>query len=138
MLTPQHDDSKLHDGMHYPTHHLIGVLRDGQEAEQATQRLHDAGYTDVVVLDGRPALETIHIRERAANPLARMWARLSAYLDGADTRQAALDALDHGHAIVMVYVSGTGQQDQVEGILRAHGALGLHYYGRWSIIELSH
>jgi hypothetical protein len=138
MRTPPYDDSQLHDGMHYPVGHLIGIVRDGQEAEKAARNLHDAGFTDVVVLDGRPALETIRSRERAAHPLARAWAQLSAYLsDEADARQAALDALDQGHAIVMVYASGVAQQDQAEGILRAHAARGLAYFGRWTITELS-
>ncbi|HEX6738824.1 MAG TPA: hypothetical protein VF310_11150 [Vicinamibacteria bacterium] len=138
MPTPQHDDSRLHDGMHYPVGHLIGIVRDGQEAEQAARSLCDAGSTDVVVLDGRPALKALRSRERAAQPLARAWARLSTYLsDEADARQAALDALDQGHAIVMVYASGREQRDQAEGILRAHGARGLAYFGRWTITELS-
>jgi hypothetical protein len=132
------DHSQLHDGMHYPVDHLVGVLRDGKEAEQAVRSLHEAGYVDIVVLNGRPALENIHARERAANPLARAWERLTIYLsDDSDARQAALDALDHGHAIVMVYAPKGAQEGQAEGILRTHGARALTYFGRWSITELS-
>ena len=131
MSTAPHDDSWLHDGIHYPVGHLVGVLRDGQEAEQVALSLHEAEFTDVVVLDGHPALETLHARERAANPLTRAWERLSIYLsDDTDARQAALDALDHGHAIVMVYASAGAQEDQAESILRAHGARALTYFGR--------
>jgi hypothetical protein len=138
MSTTRYDDSQLHDWMHYPVDHLIGVLRDGQEAGLAARSLHDAGYTDVVVLDGPPALAALHAQERTANPLTRAWAQLSAYLsDDADARQAAQAALDQGHAIVMVYASGRAQQDQAESILRARGARGLAYFGRWSITELS-
>jgi hypothetical protein len=138
MWTTSHDDSRLHDGMHHPVGHLVGVLRDGQEAEQAARSLHDAGFTDVVILDGHPALETLHARERAANSLAYAWERLSTYLSGdADSRQAALDALDHGHAIVMVYAAAGAQEDQAESILRIQGARGLTYFGRWTITHLS-
>jgi hypothetical protein len=58
--------------------------------------------------------------------------------DESDDRQAALDALDHGHAIVMVYASGKAQEDQAESILRAHGARELTYFGRWSITRFTH
>lgn len=137
MPTTRHDDSRLHDGMHYPVGHLIGVLRNADEAEQAAQSLYDAGYSDIEVLEGPAAREVIESSERAAHPLARAWARLSTYLsDDADTRQAALDALDQGHAIVMVRAPSAAQQDQAEGILRAHGAHSLAYFGRWAITEL--
>ena len=138
MPTTRHDDSRLHDGMHYPVGHLLGVLPNGDEAEQAAQSLYDAGYSDIVILEGPAAREAIESTERAAHPLARAWARLSAYLsDDADAREAALDALGQGHAIVMVHAPSAAQQDQAEGILRAHSARSLAYFGRWAITDLS-
>ena len=137
MATPPHEDSRLHDGMHYPVGHLVGVLRTGDEAEQAAQSLYAAGYTDIEVLEGPGAEEILESTEHAASPLARGWKRLSVYLsDETDAVQAASDALNQGHAIVMVYASDKAQEDQAERILRAHGAHGLTYYGRWSITEL--
>lgn len=138
MATPHHDDSRLHDGMHYPVGHLIGVLPNGDEAEQAAQSLYAAGYTDIEVLEGSGAQEILDSTERAASPLARAWNRLSIYLsDEDDTRWAASDALSRGHAIVMVYASGKAQEDQAESILLAHGARGLTYFGRWTITEVN-
>jgi hypothetical protein len=55
MSTPRHDDSQLHDGMHYPVGHLIGVLRTGDEAKQVAQSLYAAGYTDIEVVEGSGA-----------------------------------------------------------------------------------
>jgi hypothetical protein len=134
MSTPSHDDNRLHDGIYYPVNHLIGVLRDRQEAEKVAQSLHEAGFIDVVVLDGRLGLETLQIRESAAGPLARAWERLSVYLAGeTDDREAALAALDKGHAIVMVYARPGAQEDEAERILQAHNAHGLIYFGRWTI-----
>jgi hypothetical protein len=138
MSTPSHDDSRLHDGIYYSVNHLVGVLRDGQEAERVAQRLHEAGFTDVVVLDGRLGLETLQIRESAAGPLTRAWERLSVYLAGeTDDREAALAALDKGHAIVMVYARPGAQEDKAERILQAHNARGLIYFGRWTITHVS-
>lgn len=136
MSATQHH-SQIHDLMHYPVGHLVGTLRDGREAEQAAQSLYEAGYTDVVVLDGRPALDRIETKERVANALGRAWMRLSAYLDDADARQEALGALAQGHAIVLVYASGGAQEDQAESILRAHGAHAIRYFGRWTITQAS-
>jgi hypothetical protein len=132
------DDSQLHDGLHYPVGHLIGVLRDGDEAEQAAQDLYSAGYIDIEVLEGAAARQELESEERAVNPLTRAWERLSIYLSGeTDDRQAALDALSNGHAIVMVYASGGAQEEQAVGILRAHGARELRYFGRWSVTDLT-
>jgi hypothetical protein len=134
MSTPSHDDSRLRHGIHYSVNHLVGVLRDGQEAAKVAQTLHEAGFTDVTVLDGRLGLETLQIRESAAGPLARAWERLSVYLAGeTDDREAALAALDQGHAIVMVYARPGAQEDEAERILQAHSAHGLIYFGRWTI-----
>jgi hypothetical protein len=138
MSAPRHDDSPLHDGMHYPVGHLIGVLPTADEAEQAAQSLYDAGCTDIEILEGPGAQEILDSTERAASPLARAWKRLSLYLsDEDDALRAAADALRHGHAIVMVYASGKEQQDQAESILRAHGARGQTYFGRWTITEVN-
>jgi hypothetical protein len=138
MSEPRHDDSRLHDGMHYPVGHLIGVLPTADEAEQAAQSLYDAGYTDIEILEGPGAEEILESTERAASPLARAWKRVSIYLsDEEDALRAAADALRHGHAIVMVYASSKAQQDQAESILRAHRAHELTYFGRWTITDVN-
>jgi hypothetical protein len=138
MSTPYHDDSRLHDGMHYPVGHLIGVLRTADEAEQAVQSLYDAGHTDIEILEGPGAEEILESSERAAGPLARAWKRLSIYLsDQDDARRAVAESLRHGRAIVMVYASDKAQQDQAKSILRAHGARGLTYFGRWTITDVT-
>jgi hypothetical protein len=138
MATPRHDDSRLHDGLHYPVGHLIGVLRDGEAAEQAAQSLYDAGYSDIEILEGSAARQALESAEQTAPRWERAWERLSVYLsDETDARQAALNALSQGHAIVMVYAPGGAQEDQAQGILQAHGARALRYFGRWSITELS-
>ena len=137
MSAPRHNDSRLHDGMHYPVGHLIGVLPTADEADQAAQSLYDAGYTDIEVLEGPAAQEILESTERAASPLARTWKRLSLYLSDEDSAFWAADALRHGHAIIMVYASGKAQQDQAESILRAHRTRGLTYFGRWTITEVN-
>src|SRR5258708_11422974 len=95
-------DEQLHDLVHYPVDHLVAILRDGQEAEQAAQALRDAGFDDVEVIAGSQAIATIAANERKANPLARIWERLSIQgSDEADARPEALEALRGGHALVM-------------------------------------
>jgi hypothetical protein len=135
----RHDDRQLHEGMHYPLGHLLGVLPDARAAEQTAQSLYAAGFTDVEILEGRLALEDLESEARAAHPLGYAWERLSRYLsDEDDDRQAVQDSLGQGHAIVMVYASGGAQEEQAEGILRTHGAQALRYFGRWTITDLSH
>src|SRR5260370_40691641 len=93
-------DEQLHDLVHYPVDHLVAILRDGQEAEQAAQALRDAGFDDVEVMAGPQAGPAIAASRRKANPLARVWAQLSIQgWDEADARQDALEALLEGHEL---------------------------------------
>jgi hypothetical protein len=138
METSQHGDIRLHDGLHYPVGHLIGVLRNGDEADKAAQSLFAAGYTDIEVLEGPGAREVIESTEAGMHPATRAWERVLLYLsDDADARNAALDALIQGHAIIMVYASSGSHENQAAGILRAHGARRLRYFGRWSVTDLN-
>jgi hypothetical protein len=131
-------DEHAHDWTHYPVDHLAAVLRDGREAERAALALRDAGFADVVVFAGPQALRAIEATERRANPLTRAWERLSIQLsDEADARRGALEALREGHAIVLVYVADGTRRDQAEGILKAHQAGALRFFGRWTITDLS-
>ncbi len=137
-MSTRRPDEHLHDGVHYPVDHLAAVLRDGRTAEQAARALRDAGFADVVVFAGPPALQAIEAHERQANPLTRAWERLSIQIaDEADARQEALEALREGHAIVLVYTPDEARRDQAEGILKAHQAQGLRFFGRWTITDLS-
>jgi hypothetical protein len=136
MSTASHD-RRTHYLNHCPVGHLVGIVSDAQAAEEAVKSLYAAGYTDVEVLDGQPALEAIGAMERTANPLVRAWERLSAYFsDDSDARRDVLVALRRGHAVVMVGASGAAQERQAEGILRAHGARALRYCGRWAITDI--
>ena len=130
-------DEQLHDLVHYPVDHLVAILRDGQEAEQAAQALRDAGFDDVEVMAGPQAVATLAANERKANPLARVWERLSIQgSDEADARQEALEALREGHALVMVSATAGARMDQAQSILKAHQARALQFFGRWTITDL--
>ena len=130
-------DEQLHDLVHYPVDHLVAILRDGQEAEQAAQALRDAGFDDVEVMAGPQAVAAIAASERKANPLARVWEWLSIQgSDEADARQAAIEALREGHALVIVSSTAGVRMDQAEGILKAHQARALQFFGRWTITDL--
>src|SRR5258705_8466041 len=130
-------DEQLHDLVHYPVDHLVAILRDGQEAEQAAQALRDAGFDDVEVMAGPQAVATLAANERKANPLARVWERLSIQgSDEADARQEALEALREGHALVMVSATAGARMDQAQSILKAHQAHALRFFGRWTITDL--
>ena len=136
MPTTRHDEQR-HDLVHYPVDHLVAILRDGQEAEQAAQALRAASFDDVEILAGPQAVETITANERKANPLARVLERLSIQgSDESDARQEALESLREGHALVIVSVAAGARMDQAEGILKAHQARALRFFGRWTITDL--
>lgn len=136
MPTIRHDDH-FHEVRHYPAGHLAAVLRDEQEAEQTAQALHDAGFADVLVVEGPRALQAIEATEHSANPLTRVWEWLSRQLsEEVDTRQEAQEALRRGHALVLISVADRARLDQAEGILTAHQAHALRLFGRWTITDL--
>ena len=137
-MTRMRHDERLHDGVHYPTSHLLAVLRDQQTAEQATQALHDAGFVDVEVFSGQHALRAIKVTEQQESPLSRAWEQLSRVLsDEAGARQEYLEALGQGHAVLLVYAPHWEQVDQAADVLKAHQAHAIRFFGRWTIAELS-
>ena len=136
-MTTMRGDERLHDGVHYPTGHMVAVLKDAQEAEQVAQTLRDAGFVDVEVLPGQQALRAIEATEQKENTLRRSWERLSRALsDEGDDRREYLAALQRGHALVLVYTPQRVQADQAESILRAHQAYAIRLFGRWTITDL--
>jgi hypothetical protein len=136
MTTIGHDEL-LHDGTHYPTSHLLAILSDTQTAEQVAKALHDAGFADVVLFNGPQALQTIEATEHKESPLRRSWERLSREIsDETDSAREYLGALRQGRSVVQVYAPQREQVDQAEGILRAHGAHTIQYFGRWPITDL--
>jgi hypothetical protein len=135
-MTSTERDARLHDGVHYPTGHLVGILRDARQAEQAAEVLRAAGLEDVVVFDGRQALQVIEDEEHKENPLRRWWERLSQELAGeTDARRQDLEALRQGHAIVLVGAPQPAQRDQAEGILKVYDARAVQYFGNWTITD---
>jgi predicted O-methyltransferase YrrM len=136
-MTTERREERLHDGVHYPTGHLIAVLEDARGAEQAARALRDAGFDDVVVFNGQEGLRAIENNEDKENPLRRAWEQLSIQMsDETDWRRVHLEALREGHALVMVHVPQRGQMDQAEGILKAHQARAIQFFGRWTITDL--
>jgi uncharacterized protein YigA (DUF484 family) len=136
MTTVGHDE-RLHDGIRYPTDHLLAIADDVREAQQATQTLHEDGFADVVLFNGREAFQALEAAEQQENPLRRAWERLSQVLsDEAGARQAYLGALRQGHAVVLVYAPQREEVDQATDILKARGAHAVQYFGQWTITDL--
>lgn len=135
--TRMRHDERLHDGVHYPTSHLLAVLRDPQASEQAAQALRAAGFVDVEVVSGQQALRAIEVTEQQESPLRRSWERLSQVLsDEADARPEYLEALGQGLAVLLVYAPHRALVDQAADILKAHQAHAIRFFGRWTITEL--
>jgi hypothetical protein len=130
-------DARLHEGTRYPTDHLMAIIRDTQSAERVAEALHGAGFADVVLFHGQQALQAIEANERRESPLRRSWERVSVELsDETDDRRRYLGALRQGHSVVMVYARQLSQVDQATGILVAHRAHVIQFFGRWTITEL--
>jgi hypothetical protein len=42
----------------------------------------------------------------------------------------------YGHALVLVMVDGTDEQERAHAVLREHGGHAMRYFGRWAITSL--
>jgi hypothetical protein len=53
--------------------------------------------------------------------------------DDLDEVEQARQELTYGHALVLVMVDGTAEQERAHAVLREHGGHSMRYFGRWAI-----
>jgi hypothetical protein len=56
--------------------------------------------------------------------------------DDLDEFEQARQELMYGHALVLVMVDGTAEQERAHAVLREHGGHAMRYFGRWAITSL--
>jgi hypothetical protein len=128
-------------GMNQLTHPLHKIV--------ATMAFSDTDLVAAVPDEAGFALDRIEIitaeeikgpsRPFGGSRLRRLVVRLHLSLgDDLDELERARHELVHGHALVQMRVYGDEEQVRVHAILRQHGGLVLHYFGRWTITPIDH
>jgi hypothetical protein len=124
-------------GAFNPTHFIISVIHDGTRAEQAAAALRDAGFAapvDVHVVPGLDVLSTQLAYDDARGVLARL-----AGLFPAEEQAAAQEYIaeaERGALLMIVKAPEREQRTRARGILAAHGAHAIRYYGENTITDL--
>ena len=123
-------------GAFNPTHFIISVVHDAARAEQAAAALRDAGFApdDVHVVPGLDVLSTQLAYDDARGVLDRL-----AGLFPAEEQAAAkeyLEEAERGAFLMIVKAPEREQRTRARGILVAHGAHAIRYYGENTITDL--
>lgn len=116
-----------------PTNHIIGVIDQFQEAEQAVQALQNAGYRaqDILLIGDRAFIEAIQQRQQQTSPFK--WA-IHVFFASTDVGFPAdlyAQQARQGSQVLAVHTSTVDQAQQIAQILGGYHVHLLKYFGRW-------
>ena len=121
----------------YPTDKLVAIIDAMPDAEQARQELLEAGFAPdaIGVQHGTRAAEpTVHYTDFDPFPhLARLL-----HVGSIEHEQAVVyeQALRQGQSVIAVYAPKAEARERALGIIEAHNAHYINFYGKWVIEAL--
>ena len=120
----------------YPLHKVAAAVAPA-ETDGVVAALAEAGFApdriEVVTAEDFPGLD----EPIGGTGLRGFLTRLSLSLgDELDELEQARRELAYGHALVLVMVDGTAEQQRAHAVLREHGGHAMRYFGRWAITSL--
>jgi hypothetical protein len=132
----EHDPQLFRFGVFNPKHFIISVVGDAVVGEQAATALRAAGFPpdDVRVITGDQVLAT----ESSYGDQKGVLSRLAGFFpseEAAIVDQYVAEA-ERGAHFVAVKAPEREQRTQARGILAAHGAYAMRYYGENTITDL--
>ena len=120
----------------YPLHKLVAAVAR-TETEGVAAALTDAGFAsdriEIVTAEDVPGLDEPIGGTGIHGFLTRFNLSLG---DDLDELEQARQELMYGHALVLVMVDGTDEQERAHAVLREHGGHAMRYFGRWAITSL--
>jgi len=110
----------------FPRKYVHSVFNDRQDALQAVQALHEAGYNagNIHILANTNYIEAVGRGQTLISSLTST--DLDAYLDEAR----------HGRTILAVRLTSTAQMEQVRDLLAPHRAHRMKYIDTWTVAQL--
>jgi len=121
----------------YPTDKLVAIIDTMPDAEHARRELLEAGFAPdaIGVQHGTRATErTVHYTDLDPFPhLARLL-----HVHSIEHEQAVVyeQALRQGQSVIAVYAPKTEARERALGIMEAHNAHYINFYGKWTIETL--
>jgi hypothetical protein len=122
----------------FPRKYVHSVFKDLQQAEQAIQALHDAGYDarDIHLLASQEFVAAIEHRLQQKNALSETLMRFFASTDDGFPGDMYLHEARRGHHILVVYLPRAEQMEQVRDLLAPYHAHFIKYIGTWTVTDL--
>jgi hypothetical protein len=119
----------------FPTNHVVGIVKDLQEAEQALHALRNAGHAEdrIHLIPSQEVVEGMQGRVQDRNVLRKMLHQLATTSDEGSAGQLYLEQARRGWHMIAVYAVTGEQADQIAHLLSTYHVSLIKYYGRWSI-----
>jgi hypothetical protein len=119
----------------FPTNHMVGIVKDLQEAEQAVHALRKAGHAAdrIHLIHSQEVVEGIQGRLQDRNVVRKMLHQLATTSDEGYAGQLYLERARRGWHMIAVYVATAEQADHIAHLLSTYHVSLIKYYGRWSI-----
>ena len=126
----------------YPTNRVVGTIADADSARSAVEALLQAGVDreDIDVLHGKDDLRRLDPSGTAHGFLAqfqRTVIRMAGPVEESAHLRHHVEDVRAGRFVIMVLATDQDRRDLVAGILNAHGAEFMGFYGRWAWRSMS-
>ncbi len=115
------------------------MFDDLQQARQAVQALHDAGYDarSVYLVQGQEFVAAVEQRQQQQSHLLEMLMRFFSSTDDGFFGDVYLQEARRGYHILAVHLPRTEQVEQVRDLLVPYQARLIKYVGTWAVSDLS-
>ena len=119
----------------FPTDHVVGIVKDLQEGEQALQALRNAGHAEdrIHLIQSQDVVEGIQGRLQDRNLLKKMLHQLATTSDDGYAGRLYLEQARAGWHMIAVYAATLEQAEQIAHLLSSYHVSLMKYYGSWSI-----
>ncbi len=126
----------------YPTNRVVGTIADAENARAAIEALLQAGVgqEDIDILHGEDDLRRLDPSGAGHGFLAqfqRTVIRLAGPVEESAHLRHHVEDVRAGRFVIMVLATDQDRRDLVAGILNAHGAEFMGFYGRWAWRSMS-
>jgi hypothetical protein len=120
-----------------PIKHVIGVIDQLQEAEQAIQSLQDAGYAaqDVHLFPSQVFVETMQQKRQQISSFGRALHVVMFSNDDGFHGDLYLHQAQRGAHILAVYASAREQEQEIAKLLHTYHGHHVKYIGQWTVTD---
>ena len=118
--------------------HVVAVLDDDSAAKAAAKDLQAAGFTQASLFRGEEVADTLDPKGEKSGPIAKVIKLVQDHLSEEPNYLAQYqEEARAGKDVVAVPVDDEGQAEEVQDILKRHGAHNVRYFGTLAVHDLT-